>query len=67
MNNDQHQEMLNEFIALANRYKDEGAEPQLIAAAMMSATAVYTTYVHAGNDGYLQESGVEKVTNVFTL
>ncbi len=34
-------------------------------AALMSAAAVYTTYVHAGNEGYLQESGVTKVVNAF--
>lgn len=61
----QHQAMLNDFIELANQLKDNGNEPQLISAAMMSAAAVYTTYVHAGNEGYLQESGVTKVVNAF--
>lgn len=66
MNNlEKHQEMLNEFIELANKFKDQGSEPQLISAAMMSAAAVYTTYVHAGNEGYLQDSGVTKVVNAF--
>lgn len=66
MNNlEQHQAMLNEFIELANKLKDDGNNPQLVSAAMMSATAVYTTYVHAGNEGYLQDSGVTKVVNAF--
>ncbi len=61
----QHQAMLNDFIELANQLKNAGNEPQLISAALMSAAAVYTTYVHAGNEGYLQESGVTKVVNAF--
>lgn len=61
----QHQAMMNDFIELANQLKDTGNEPQLVSASMMSAAAVYTTYVHAGNDGYLQESGIVKVVNAF--
>lgn len=61
----QHQAIINDFVELANQLKDTGNEPQLISAAMMSATAVYTTYVHAGNEGYLQKSGVTKVVNAF--
>ncbi len=61
----QHQAMLNDFVELANQLKNAGNEPQLISAALMSAAAVYTTYVHAGNEGYLQESGVTKVVNAF--
>ncbi len=61
----QHQAMLNDFIELANQLKNAGNEPQLISAALMSAAAVYTTYVHAGNEGYLQESGITKVVNAF--
>lgn len=60
-----HDEMLNQFIDLANKLKDEGNETQLVSAAMMSATAVYTTYVHAGNEGYLHESGITKVVNAY--
>ncbi len=61
----QHQAMLNDFVELANQLKNAGNEPQLISAALMSAAAVYTTYVHAGNEGYLQESGITKVVNAF--
>lgn len=61
----QHDKILNAFIELANKFKDEGSEPQLVSAAMMSATAVYTTYVHAGNEGYLHDSGITKVINAY--
>lgn len=64
-NMQQHQAMLNNFVELANQLKDSGNQPQLISAAMMSAAAVYTTYVHAGNEGYLQDSGITKVVNAF--
>lgn len=64
-NLEKHQQLLNEFIALANRLKDEGSEPNLVSAALMSASAVYTTYVHAGNEGFLKDSGVTKVLNAY--
>lgn len=64
-NLEKHQQLLNEFIALANKFKDEGSEPNLISAALMSASAVYTTYVHAGNEGFLKDSGITKVLNAY--
>lgn len=64
-NIDKHQKHLNEFIELANKMKDAGSEPAIISAALMSASAVYTTYVHAGNEGYLKDSGLTKVLNAY--
>lgn len=64
-NAEKHQEMMNEFITLANKFKDEGAELQVVSAALMSASSVYTTYVYAGNDGFLQDSGITKVVNAY--
>lgn len=64
-NAEKHQEYLNAFIDLANKLKDDGGEPVIISAALMSASSVYTTYVHAGNEGYLQDSGITKVLNAY--
>ena len=68
MNNtkaEQHLDALNRLIVLANEIKDEGVDVKIVGAAMLSATSIYTTYAQAGNDGFLQPSGVEKVIDEF--
>jgi len=61
----QHQDCTNEFIDLANRMKDNGADPAIVSAALMMASGIYATYVSAGNEGALQASGVAKVVNLY--
>jgi len=60
-----HNHCTHKFVELANTLKDEGYEPQLISAAMMSASGIYATFVSAGNDGGLQPSGVDKVVMMY--
>ena len=60
-----HHEALNRFIDLANEIKDEGVSTHVISAAMMSASAVYATYVAAGNEGGLNPSGVDKIVDAY--
>ncbi|MBT3411180.1 MAG: DUF3144 domain-containing protein [Halieaceae bacterium] len=60
-----HHECMNRFIDLANTIKDESVGTHVISAAMMSASAVYATYVSAGNEGGLTESGMEKVIDAY--
>ena len=62
---DMHHEILNRFIGLANDIKDEGAGTHVISAAMMTASAVYATYVAAGNEGGLNPSGVDKIVDAY--
>lgn len=64
-NIEKHQAMLNEFITLANQLKDNGNDLAVVSAALMTASALYTTYVHAGNEGYLKDSGITKVVNAY--
>ena len=59
------QEAINAFINLANEMKDNGASIQFVSTALMRACAVYATYVVAGNEGALKESGIEKLSEVF--
>ena len=59
------QEAINAFINLANEMKDNGASIQFVSTALMRACAVYATYVVAGNEGALKESGIEKLSDVF--
>lgn len=68
MSNQEHQQhliALNRFVEVANELKDQGTGVGVIAAAMLSATSVYNTYVHAGNTGFLQPAGIDKVTDEF--
>ncbi len=60
-NNEAHQQAVNRLIELANQMKDEGINPQVISAALMSASGLYSTFVHAGNEGYLRDSGIKKL------
>ena len=59
------QEAINAFIALANEMKNDGASAQFVLAALMRASAVYATYVVAGNKGALRESGIIKMKELF--
>jgi ribosomal protein L32E len=60
-----HNECTHRFIDLANEMKNQGYDPQLISAAMMSASGIYATYITAGNTGGLQPSGVDKVVMMY--
>jgi hypothetical protein len=63
--NDQQISIMNRFIALANEVKDEGAPVHVVSWAMMTASAVYSTYSVAGNTGGLNPTGVEKVVDSY--
>lgn len=60
-----HNHCTNKFIELANELKTEGHEPQLVSAALMAASGIYTTFVTAGNAGGLEPSGVDKVVMLY--
>jgi hypothetical protein len=60
-----HRECMQRFIDLANSMKDEGIAPRVASAGMMLASAVYSTYVFAGNDGRLAPSGIAKLADAY--
>lgn len=60
-----HHECMQRFIDFANSLKEEGIEPRVVSAGMMTALAVYSTYVFAGNDGRLAPSGIAKLADAF--
>jgi len=60
-----HQECVRRFIDLANAMKDEGTGTNVVSAGLMTASAVYATFVVGGNTGGLTESGVDKVTAAY--
>jgi hypothetical protein len=62
---DLHREALNRFIDLANSMTEEGVEGRIVSAGLMSASAVYATFLAAGNQGGLTESGIDKVVDAY--
>ncbi|MCB1701931.1 MAG: DUF3144 domain-containing protein [Pseudomonadales bacterium] len=60
-----HSECMQRFVDLANAMKDEGIPPRVASAGMMTACAVYSTYVFAGNDGRLAPTGSAKLAEAF--
>ena len=57
--------MVSRIIKLANEMKDEGVEVEVVNAALQLASGNYSTYLAAGNNGYLKASGIEKVTEAY--
>ena len=53
------------FVDLANELKDQGITPEIVSAALVTASCVYSTYVVAGNEGGLTSSGVDKMTAAY--
>ena len=61
-----HTDAINRFIGLANEMANNEEIPQkVISSALMTACAFYSTFVVTGNDGALNESGIEKMTKLF--
>lgn len=56
---------VNRFIELANSLASDGVSAQVVSSGLMTACAIYATYVVTGNDGALRESGVEKLAKLF--
>ena len=59
------QDAINAFINVANDMKNDGASIQFVSTALMRACAVYSTYVIAGNEGALRQTGIEKLSELF--
>ena len=57
---------VNRLIDLANEMHNEGVSTEVVSSGFMTACAVYATCVVTGNAGALRESGVEKITNLFS-
>lgn len=62
---DQHKYCTNKFIELANELRHEEIDSTLVSGALMTASAIYATFVAAGNDGALEPSGVDKVVELY--
>ena len=61
----QHDDCMRRFINLANELKNEGMPVNIVSWSLMSASAIYATYSVVGNDGGLNDSGVDKVAEAY--
>ena len=59
------QPYVEHFVKLANAMTEDGVPMAVVSSAFMTACATYSTFVVAGNDGALRESGVEKLRDIF--
>lgn len=62
---ERHVLAVKRMIDLSNELAGEGNSTELVSQAMLSAAAVYSTFVVTGNTGGLTESGVDKVVASF--
>ncbi len=62
---EKHRYCTNKFIELANDCKGEQIDISVISGALMTASAVYATYVASGNNGTLEATGVDKVMAIY--
>ncbi|MCB1875757.1 MAG: DUF3144 domain-containing protein [Chromatiales bacterium] len=60
-------ELVDRFIVLANEINGEKNSPYLVSAALMSASGLYATFATSGNEGYLTESGIDKVVTAYRM
>ncbi|GAB4194517.1 MAG: hypothetical protein Tsb002_26140 [Wenzhouxiangellaceae bacterium] len=60
-----HNQATQRFIDLANELKGEGMDVRLVSAALMSASGVFATFTAAGNEGFLQPSGIDKIAAIY--
>jgi len=60
-----HETCTHRFIELANEMQKEQIGQELISAALMAASGIYTTYTIAGNSGGLNPSGIDKVVQTY--
>ena len=58
---DLHYASMQRFIALANEMGKEDIPKRVISAALMTASCIYSTYTEVGNEGTLDEAGVNRI------
>ncbi len=58
-------ELIEKFTALANEIRAEGQPVEMVSTALMLASCNYSTYIAAGNAGYLEESGIDKLSESY--
>jgi hypothetical protein len=65
IDNDKLNQCVQRFVDLANAMQREKIPQGAISTALMAASGIYATFVAAGNEGGLTESGVDKITAAY--
>ena len=65
IDNDKLNQCVQRFVDLANAMQREKIPQGAISTALMAASGIYATFVAAGNDGGLTDSGVDKITAAY--
>jgi len=61
-----HNRATTAFIDLANKLaKEEDQDVKIVSAALMAASGIYATFITAGNNGFLNPGGVEKIAEMY--
>ena len=58
-----HYESMHRFVELANTLTKDGMPNRVVAAGLMTASCVYTTFMEVGNQGTLDEAGIDRITD----
>ena len=58
-----HYDAMQRLIELANKLAAEGTPPKVVSAGLMTASCVYATYIEVGNNGSLDEAGVNRIAD----
>jgi hypothetical protein len=58
-------ECIGRFVELANVMNKEKIPKGVISTALMTASGIYATFIAAGNEGGLTESGMDKITAAY--
>lgn len=61
----EHHRLTGLFIEMCNTASQETENPNLVAAALLTAAANYNSYIIAGNNGYLNEPGIDEICTRF--
>ncbi len=62
---EQHDVVMHRFLDLANEIVDEGVPVNVVASALMVGNCVYSIYALAGNEGVLNENGMDQLVDAF--
>jgi hypothetical protein len=60
-----HAQCLQRFLDLANTINGEGIDTRIVSSGLMTASAIYSTYTLAGNEGSLTDKGTEKLAEAY--
>lgn len=61
----QHDIVMHRFLDLANQVKEEGVPVNVVASALMVGNCIYSIYALAGNEGVLNDEGVDELVSAF--